>query len=185
VQFDADAVSVAGHRARLVISCEGAAAARNPYFCDVPLRPAKGDILTLRFAEPLPPHSVHRGVWLAPTGDPHVFRAGSTYDREHLNQTPTEEARAEIEDKLRAFLRVPYEVVGHVAALRPVVFHSRAIAGLHPEHDRLGFFNGLGSKGSLHAPWYAERFAAFIAHGAPLPADSDIRKSPLIHAARH
>jgi glycine/D-amino acid oxidase-like deaminating enzyme len=185
VQFDADAASIAGHRAHLIISCEGAAAARNPYFAYVPLRPAKGDILTLRFAAELPPHSVHRGVWLAPTGDPHIFRAGSTYDREHLNQTPTEEARAEIEDRLRTFLRIPYEVIGHVAALRPVLFHSRAIVGLHPEQDRLGCFNGLGSKGSLHAPWYAERFAAFIAHGAPLPADIDLRRSPLIHAARH
>lgn len=185
VHFDETGVDVIGHRAHLVISCEGAAVARNPFFKHVRLRPAKGDILTLRFAEPPPPHSIHRGAWLAPTRDPHIFRSGSTYDRDWLDEMPSAEARAEIEDKLRAFLRVPYEVVGHASALRPVIFHSRAIVGLHPEQDRLGFFNGLGSKGSLHAPWYAERFAALIKDNTPLPAEIDLRKSPLIHAARH
>lgn len=185
VHFDENGVDVAGHRARIVVSCEGAAAARNPYFAEPRLRPVKGDILTLRFAEPLPAQSIHRGVWLAPTGDPLIFKAGSTYDRERLDMVPTAKGRKEVEDKLRNFLRLPFEVLEHRAALRPVIFHSRAIAGLHPDEDRLGYFNGLGSKGSLHAPWYAGRFAALITEGAPLPDDVDLRKSPLIHAARH
>ncbi|MBX2806866.1 MAG: FAD-binding oxidoreductase [Hyphomicrobiales bacterium] len=185
VHFSRDTVTVAGRKARLVISCEGAAANGNPWFSSVPFRPARGDILTLRFAEPLRPQTLHCGVWLAPTGDPQIFKAGSTYDRNNLHQEPSADGRRQIEDKLRRFMRMPYEVIDHKVALRPIVFQSRAIVGLHPEQDRLGYFNGLGSKGSMHAPWYAERFAALITHGVPLPDHIDLRRSPLVHAARH
>ncbi len=176
VTFGKDRVSVGEHRARRLISCEGYAAARNPYFSQVPFIAAKGDILTVRFHDPLPHQCLHRGIWVAPARETDVFWVGSTYDWEALDQVPDAAARAEIEGRLKDFIRVPYTVLDHRAAVRPIITESRAYVGLHPEHTQLGYFNGLGSKGSLHAPWYAQRLTDFLVHDVALPHDIDVRK---------
>jgi len=176
VAFGPKGVSVGDHQTRLLISCEGYAATRNPYFSWVPFIAAKGDILTVRFHASVPPQCLHRGMWVAPTADPEVFRIGSTYDWDTLDQVPSASARADIERRLKAFFHVPYTVLEHHAAVRPIIQESKALVGMHPEQERLGFFNGLGSKGSLHAPWYAQCFTDHLVHKKPLPEDLDIRK---------
>ena len=103
-----------------------------------------------------------------------MFRVGATYDWAALDGVPTDAARAEIESKLREFIGVPYTVIAHQAAVRPIIRESKALVGLHPHHPRLGFFNGLGSKGSLHAPWFAARFADYLVNGVALPPDCDL-----------
>lgn len=176
VTFGADSVSVQGHRTRRLISCEGYAATRNPYFSWVPFKAAKGDILMVRFHQPVPPNSLHRGIWIAPTLQPDVFRVGSTYEWEKLDQEPDASARAKIERRLKAFIHVPYTVLDHQAAVRPIINESKALVGLHPEHEQLGYFNGLGSKGSLHAPWYAQCLTEFLLQQTPLPAGCDVQQ---------
>lgn len=175
VVFERDAVMISGRRVASVISCEGHAATRNPYLARVPFASARGDILTLRFARPLPPVVVHRGVWLAPTDDPAVFHAGATFDRTCLEDRPTDAGRAELEARLAEFLRAPFDVVGHRGAVRPILRQSRPVIGRHAREQRLAFFNGLGAKGVLTAPWFAGRLARHLVEGAPLSPDDDLR----------
>lgn len=175
VTFGSDGVCVGTHLARLIVSCEGFAATRNPHFSTVPFKAAKGDILTVRFHRPVPPVCVHRGVWLAPTPDPEVFLVGSTYDWEALDQVPEASARSQIECKLKEFIRVPYTVLDHRAAVRPIIRESRPLIGCHPKQDRLGYFNGLGSKGSLLAPWYARCLSDHLVSQTPIPDDMNIQ----------
>lgn len=174
VTFGSDGVSIGTHLARLVVSCEGFAATRNPHFSTVPFKAAKGDILTVRFHQPVPPVCVHHGVWLAPTPDPEVFLVGSTYDWEALDQVPEASARLQLECKLEEFIQVPYTVLDHRAAVRPIIRESRPLIGRHPRQDQLGYFNGLGSKGSLLAPWYARCLSDHLVSQAPIPDDMDI-----------
>lgn len=184
VEFHGDHVSVLGAPANRVISAEGFAATRNPYFAWLPFKGARGDILTIRFEGPMAPDCLHRGIWIVPTSEPDTFRVGATYDWDHLEDVPSAEGRTEIEERLRAFIRLPYTVIDHQAAVRPIIRESKALIGLHPAIDRLGFFNGLGSKGALHAPWFAKIFADHLIDGAPIPADIDLRhrKEALQHA---
>jgi glycine/D-amino acid oxidase-like deaminating enzyme len=160
-----------------IISCEGFAATRNPYFDWIPFKAAKGEILTIRFEQPFPPRSLHAGIWMAPTAEARVFRVGSTYDWHCLDQHPTAEAREELERKLRALVRVPFTIIQHEAAVRPIIQESKALLGLHPVHEHLGFFNGLGSKGALHAPWFAACYRDYLLQGIPLPEGCDLRKN--------
>ena len=176
VTLGSDGISVKDHRAHRIVSCEGHAATRNPYFSWVPFRAAKGDVLTVRFHWPVPAKVLHRGIWVAPTADPQVFRVGSTYDWDALDNVPSASARDEIERNLKAFIDVPYTVLDHQAAVRPIVHESKPLIGLHPGHQRLGYFNGLGSKGALLAPWFAQVFTDLLVHETPVPADCDVRK---------
>ena len=175
VAFHDDHVSVAGIKCQRVISCEGYAVTRNPHFAALKFNAAKGDILTVRFHGPMPDISLHRGIWIAPTAERDVFRVGATYDLKTLDTVPSIDARDELEAKLRAFVRVPYTVLAHQAAVRPIIHLSEAVIGLHPAQARLGLMNGLGSKGALHGPWYGRTFADFLVRGVALPADCDLR----------
>ena len=108
------------------------------------------------------------------TSEPASFRVGATYDRNYTSLEPDPAARRWIEERLNAFIKVPYDVVDHSAAVRPVLGSDRALIGFHPDHKRLGFFNGLGSKGALQAPWYAEKLTQALVQGVALPTDIDI-----------
>jgi glycine oxidase len=175
--LEADSVRWQAGSTRYLISCEGYAASANPYFSWVPFKAAKGDILTIRFAQPLLPRSLHAGLWLAPTADPCVFKVGSTYDWHHLDDIPNPQAAQELIQRLRSLIHLPFEVLAHHAAVRPIIQESKALIGKHPVHPALGYFNGLGSKGSLHAPWFAAILADHLVQGTPIPNAFDLRKN--------
>lgn len=163
-----------GLTSRRVVFCQGFDAIRNPWFTAIRFNPAKGEILTLRIRGLAEQRIVHGGVWLMPLGED-LFRAGATYDWNQLNDEPTLEGRNEICVRLSGFLRLPFEVVGHDAAVRPILHRLNPLIGLHPVHPQLGFFNGLGSKGSLQSPYLAEQFAGFLAGEISLDPELDLR----------
>ena len=162
-----------GVAARRIVFCQGIDANDNPWFLDVQFKPAKGEILTLRIPGLKEDRVVHRGVWLAPLGN-EIFRAGSTYEWNQLDSQPTTQGRDEILFKLREFLRLPFEVIGHQAAVRPIHRNQYPVLGVHPVYPQLGYFNGLGSKGSLHAPFFARQFAKALSDGGPIDRDVDL-----------
>lgn len=146
---------------RHLIFCQGVDATSNPWFRGIGFRPAKGEILTLRIDGLAEERIVSRGVWLMPVGNG-LFRAGATYEWNDLSSTPTASARHEICERIREFLRIPFEVVGQDAAVRPILQRQYPVVTLHRDHPQLGFFNGLGSKGALQAPWLANHFTGFL-----------------------
>jgi glycine/D-amino acid oxidase-like deaminating enzyme len=148
-------------KARRAIFCEGLKACENPWFGRLPFDAAKGEILTLRIQGLTEPRVIHRGLWLAPWMQD-LFRAGATYDRDNLNDLPTPSAREEIGQELHSFLRLPFEVIGHHAAVRPIVVGRHPVIGMHPRFPQLGCYNGLASKGTLQAPFIAGQFADFL-----------------------
>ena len=160
LEFDATDVLLPrwGIKTRRVIFCQGIDAAHNPWFREVRFDATKGEILTLRIPDLTEQRIVHRGIWLAPIGDG-LFRAGSTYERNQLDTVPTRQGRDEICSRLREFLHLPFEVIDHSAAVRPIIFGRHPVVGLHPVYPQLGYFNGLASKGVLQAPLLASRFA--------------------------
>jgi glycine oxidase len=131
----------------------------------LPFAASKGEILTLRVPGLTETRTVNRlGRWLTNVG-PELYRAGSTYDRAALDDTPTAAGREAILAKLSQVLRSPVEVVGHVAGVRPIVHVSRPVV----EATATGIVvNGLGSKGALTAPYFAAMVAAHLVDGTPL-----------------
>lgn len=146
-----------GVEAGYVVRCVG-------YCANEPLRlePAKGEVLTVASNAEGLDRVVHRGVWVAPVGGCR-YRVGSTYAWDVIDSVPTEPACRELLASLADFLPGPCEVVDHLAAVRPATPDRRPIARLAEPPARVGWFNGLGAKGALWAPWHAERLAEAIA----------------------
>lgn len=175
--FDGEPARDPSRQARRVLLCQGQRARRCPWFGGLPFQPAKGEILTLRGTEDMPRHILNRGHWLLPTRE-RLWRLGASFDREHLDTRPTAEARESLMGSLARMTRNPeqFRVVGHQAGIRPATRDTQPFLGLHPEHPRIGIFNGFGAKGSLMIPWHAERFADHLEGGADLPPWADIRR---------
>jgi glycine/D-amino acid oxidase-like deaminating enzyme len=53
-------------------------------------------------------------------------------------------------------------VVDHQAGVRPVIDAGYPALGRHPAYPQLAYFNGLGSKGSLLAPFFADQLVACL-----------------------
>ena len=87
---------------------------------------------------------------------------------------PSTEGRAHLESLLGEWLVCDYEVVDHVAAVRPVTHTRHPILGRHPAHPQVAVFGGLGSKGVLTAPHYASVLLEHLLNGTALPREVDI-----------
>jgi glycine/D-amino acid oxidase-like deaminating enzyme len=164
-----------GLGSRVVIFCCGFDRTADPWFGGIRFNAAQGEVLALRVPGFAEERVVHRGVWLAPAGG-EVVRAGSTYSWEPLDAVPTPEGRATIEARVRAFLKRPFEVLDHRAAVRPVIDAGFPVLGRHPDRAGVAYFNGLGSKGSLLAPFFAHQLAAHLCGEGAIEAAVDVRK---------
>lgn len=162
-----------GLSAQHVILCRGAEERLHPWFPQVRFLPAQGEILSLAVDVHLD-RVVHQGVWLAPVGAGRVL-VGSTYAWDRFDGCPTPAGSEELRSRLAEGGPLEYRVLGHFAAVRPALHDQKPVLGWHPHYPRLGLLNGLGSKGSLQAPWLARHFAEHLATGTPLEAELDLQ----------
>lgn len=167
----AHGVSWAGQDFERVVFCDGAALRANPWFPGAPLRPVKGQVLEGR-ARDLPDHPVHRGRTLVPLGADR-FRIGATYDHDVVDSQPTAAGRQALEAALADLLpAATATVTDHLAGIRPGTPDGLPLLGWHCQHPRVVLFNGLGSKGLLLGPYYAERLAAALVDRDPVPGEA-------------
>lgn len=159
-------------RAKRMIFCQGALGADNPWFNDVEYKSARGEILTLRIDGLSETRIVNQVVWLVPCGND-IFKAGSTYDFENLDLGATPAGRDEIVERLKKYLKLPFEIIDHESGVRPIVTERRPIIGVHRKLPQLAIFNGLGSKGSLLGPLAASQLAEHLFDGNSIEPELD------------
>lgn len=170
LKIEADGVRYRDVQARCVVFCEGIGVLQNPWFTELPIEGAKGEVLIL-YIPGFPEDAIlkHK-VFLVPLGQG-FFWAGATYDWGCPDDLPTQEKKAFLLDQIRSILKVPFEVVDHKAAIRPTVKDRRPLLGRHPQFPRLALFNGLGTKGASLAPYWAHHFADVLLGDAEIDAE--------------
>ena len=156
---------------RKIIFCQGHVEDQNPWFPNLPLGPAQGDILTLDIPGLQESRTIHRGIWITPVFNQvsnlttSHFLVGSTYRWRPLDGLPSLAGRDEIISKLKRWLKIPFEVVDHRAAIRPASFDQRPLLGPSLLNPNVWVFNGLGAKGALLAPWCARQLVDILFDG--------------------
>ena len=169
-----DGVRLGEFHATQAVLCKGFQGQDDPHFPWIPFRSAKGEILEIEIAQFDDERILNRGNWLIPVTPGH-WRTGTTYAWEPLDTTPSDEARTVIEERLESLLPgVRWSLTAHHAAVRPIVHGRKPVLGRHPDHPSLAVFNGLGSKGALHAPWCAAQLAGHLLDGCPLDPELDL-----------
>ncbi|GGD53988.1 FAD-dependent oxidoreductase [Muriicola marianensis] len=162
-------------RARHLVLAMGFGLKRDPYFNYLPLNGTKGELLTVKAPDLNETRVIKSSVFIIPLGDD-LYRIGATYKWQDKTNLPTQAAREELEAKLRTFLKCDYEVVDHVAGVRPTVADRRPLVGRHPLHNSLYVLNGFGSRGVMIAPYASKALYRLIESGEDLPHDMDIAR---------
>jgi len=73
-------------------------------------------------------------------------------------------------------LKIPFIIKDHLASLRPATIERRPFVGLHPQHNNMAIFNGMGTKGCSLAPWFAKQFADHLVSNVSLDPLCDIKR---------
>ncbi|WP_028973343.1 NAD(P)/FAD-dependent oxidoreductase [Spirochaeta cellobiosiphila] len=129
-------------------------------FAKESLHYVRGETLIISLKEPLD-YILSKGVALIPLNKQHhgkhLYKLGSTYDRyTPLEYKRTTKGREDLLHQLRQFYTGDVQVVGHQYGVRPVGPDRSSLWGLHPDNDKYYILNGMGSKGTLNAPYYAD-----------------------------
>lgn len=169
-------VEYKGNQAQKIIFCEGLKTLANPFWAQIPFSPVKGEVLTIKAQLPNAEKAiVSKGIFIVPLGGD-VYRVGSTYRWQDMENTPTEDAKRELTEKLNNLLNAPYEIIEHVAAVRPAAIGRRPFVGLHPQNNKVGILNGLGSRGVMLAPYFAHQLVQHILNNGPLHPEVDVKR---------
>ena len=175
LQTSEKSVNYSDISARYIIFCDGKSSVQNPYFDKLPFALNKGEGLLVEIKD-LPANQAYKkGMSLIPYRK-NIFWLGSSYEWSFGDDLPSEKFRVGAEQWLKGFLRLPYQVLEHFAALRPATLERRPFVGFHPLQPRLGMLNGLGTKGCSLAPYFARQLADYLREGVEINPLADIKR---------
>ncbi|MDT0553280.1 NAD(P)/FAD-dependent oxidoreductase [Urechidicola vernalis] len=175
IELNVNFVVYKGIKAKTVVFSEGYGIRLNPYFKDLPLNEVKGELITINSSELNIDFILKSGVFIMPLGND-LYKVGATFNWDDKTNLPTEEGKTELIEKLSKIIGVPFEVVDHVAGIRPTVKDRRPLVGVHPEHKELAVLNGLGTRGVMIAPTVSEELYNYLENGEPLREEINITR---------
>jgi len=159
-----------------IVLCQGVLARSNGWFSELPLHPARGDILEIQSTMDPFTRVVHAHAWAVPLGQ-RRYLLGATYDRTNLDtRVDQEKGRLFREQLCERWTSLTGEevsdqgmqITAHRAGVRPASYDRHPLIGAHPTCPRVWCMNGLGSKGSLMAPALAGSLVSGIVEGEPI-----------------
>ena len=118
---------------------------------------------------------IKSSVFTIPMGE-NKYLVGATYKWKDKTNLPTEESKNELLEKLATFLKCDFDIVDHVAGIRPTVVDRRPLVGRHPAYHNFYVLNGFGSRGVLIAPYASEQLFDHIEKSAVLDPEIDIQR---------
>ncbi|WP_179321197.1 NAD(P)/FAD-dependent oxidoreductase [Winogradskyella helgolandensis] len=175
IQFEGEAIHYENVKAKYTVFAEGFGVKQNPYFNSIPLTGSKGEILTIKAPNLKIDYAVKSAVFVIPLGND-LYNVGATYNNDDKSNTPTESAKTELISKLKSFMTGHFEVVSHIAGVRPTVKDRRPLVGRHPKHPNLYVLNGLGTRGVMIAPYVAKELFNCIEKNEALDPEIDINR---------
>lgn len=161
--------------ARHVIFAEGFGMHANPYFKQLPLDGTKGELLIIK--APLLDLDVilNTSVFILPLGN-NLFKIGATYNWTDKTDTPTEEGKAELIEKIKEIISCDFEILEHFAGVRPTVKDRKPLVGTYSNHESIHILNGLGTRGLMLGPAMAKALFENIEFQIPLDKTIDIKR---------
>ncbi len=172
--FD-DHIEYKNIKSKHIVFAEGFGMHSNPYFNYLPLDGTKGELFIIRAADLDLDVIINTSVFILPLGND-LFKVGATYNWKDKTNTPTQEGRKELIERIKEILNCDFEIVDHFAGVRPTVRDRRPLLGTHPKHKNFHILNGLGTRGVMLAPAMAIDLFDFIEEIKPLDKTIDIKR---------
>lgn len=161
--------------AKQIIFAEGFGMHQNPFFNDLPLDGVKGELLVIKAPELSLDLIINTSVFILPLGN-QLFKVGATYNWNDKTDTPTQEGKQELIDRIKEILNCDFEIISHYAGVRPTVKDRKPLVGTHPDFKNVHILNGLGTRGVMLGPSMAKELFNHIEIGTPLTPEVNISR---------
>ncbi|OXA96063.1 NAD(P)/FAD-dependent oxidoreductase [Flavobacterium hercynium] len=175
IEFFDDSVQYKNIKARHIIFAEGFGLHKNPFFNYLPLDGTKGELFLIKAPNLNLDVIVNTSVFILPVGGD-LYKVGATYNWNDKTDTPTEEAKQELLERIKEIITCDFEIIEHYAGVRPTVKDRRPLIGTHYERKSLHILNGLGTRGVMLGPAMAQALYDYIENGIPLDREIAIER---------
>lgn len=172
---ESNGISYKDIQTKHIIFAEGFGLQANPYFKHLPLDGTKGELLLIKAPELGLDVIVNASVFILPLGND-LFKVGATYDWNDKTAIPSEEGKKELVEKIKEVINCDFEIISHLAGVRPTVKDRRSLIGTHPNHTSIHILNGLGTRGVMLGPAMAQALFENIEYQKPLDKEIDIKR---------
>jgi glycine/D-amino acid oxidase-like deaminating enzyme len=160
-------------KARHIVFAEGYGMHSNPYFKNLPLDGTKGELFIIKAPNLNLDVIINTSVFILPLGN-NLFKVGATYNWEDKTNIPTEEGKKELTARIKEIITCDFEIISHLAGVRPTVKDRKPLVGTHSEHKSLHLLNGLGTRGVLIGPSMAKALFEYIEYDKILDSTINI-----------
>ncbi len=161
--------------AKQIVFAEGYGMLLNPFFSSLPLEGAKGELVLIKAPNLNLDVVVKTGIFILPLGND-IYKVGATYNWEDKTNTPTQAAKEELITALNELIQCDFEILNHLAGIRPTVKDRRPMLGMHSIHKNMYLLNGLGTRGVMLAPAMAKMLFEHIENKSELNSYVDIKR---------
>jgi glycine oxidase len=175
ILFFEDCIQYQQIKVKHIIFAEGFGLNANPYFNYLPLDGTKGELFIIKAPELNLDVIINTSVFILPLGN-NLFKVGATYNWKDKTNSPTEEGKSELLERINEILDCEFEIVDHFAGVRPTVRDRKPLVGSHPKFPRLHILNGLGTRGVMLGPSMAIALFDSIEYQKPLDLGIDIKR---------
>lgn len=162
-------------KARNIVFAEGFGMHSNPFFNYLPLDGTKGELFIIKASGLDLDVVINTSVFILPLGNG-LYKVGATYNWEDKTSLPTEEGKQELIERIKEIINCDFEIVDHLAGVRPTVKDRRPLLGTHFKHKNLHILNGLGTRGVMLGPAMALDLFEYIENQKPLEKAIDIKR---------
>lgn len=173
--LNTDSIQYKNHSAKQIVFAEGYGMLLNPFFSNLPLDGAKGELVLIKAPNLNLNVVVKTGIFIIPLGND-IYKVGATYNWDDKTNAPTQAAKEELITALKELIQCDFEVIDHLAGIRPTVKDRRPMLGTHPIHKNLHVLNGLGTRGVMLAPAMAKMLYDYIENKTELDSYVDIKR---------
>ena len=175
LNIHSDAVSYQGITARRIIFAEGFGLHQNPFFNHLPLDGTKGEVLVIKAPKLKLDKILNASVYFVPLGND-LFKIGATYHWDDKSNKTTAAGKNELIDKIKEIISCEFEIISHLAGVRPTVKDRKPLVGTHTKYANIHVLNGMGTRGVMLAPTMAKLLYDHIEIQVEIPREVNINR---------
>lgn len=173
--LEQDFINYKGIKTKNIIFADGFGLKANKYFNHLPLDGTKGEILIIKAPNLNLDSMINSSVYIVPLGND-LYKIGATYNWEDKTNNTTSAGKQELIDRIQELLHCEFEIINHLAGVRPTVKDRKPLVGTHSLYKNLHILNGLGTRGVMLGPSLAKSLFEHIEYKKPLDIYIDIKR---------
>lgn len=175
LHIEEDFIQYKNIKAKQIVFTEGFGLHSNPYFNNLPLDGTKGELFIIKAKNLHLDKIINSSIWILPIGND-LYKVGATYNWADKTTNQTEEGKKELLSNLNELISCEFEIIEHLAGIRPTVKDRRPLLGRHHEHKNLYVLNGMGTRGVLFAPYLSDKLFQYIENNIELENEISINR---------